>query len=139
MLDKPKEVPCYHLKLEFLLKTIVCFNNLSTGEKDLLNILEEMMSVAAKWEEIGRGFGIDTGHLEQIQSNHPGDCKKCLSGVLTCWLRRNYDVGQFGEPTWQIVVKVVARPVAGDNCALALDIAGRHSGSHLLFVVVYLK
>ena len=78
MLDRPKEVPCYCLKLELLLKTIICFNNLSTGEKDLLDILEEMMSVAAKWEEIGRGFGIDPGCLEQIQSDHPGDCKKCL-------------------------------------------------------------
>ena len=117
-------------------KIIVCFNNLLTGEKDLLDILEEMMSVVAKWEEIGRGFGIDPGRLEEIQSNNPGDCKKCLSGVLTCWLRRNYDVSRFGEPTWQIVVKVVARPVAGDNCALALDIAGRHSGSYIFFVSV---
>ena len=101
-----------------------------------MDILEEMMSVAAKWEEIGRGFGIEPGRLEQIQSNNPGDCKKCLSGVLTCWLRRNYDVSRFGEPTWHIVVKVVARPVAGDNCALALDIAGRHSGSYIFFVSV---
>jgi len=105
------------------------------GEKDLLDILEEMLSVVANWEEIGRGFGIDPGRLEQIRSNNPGDCKKCLSGVLTCWLRRNYDVGQFGEPTWQIVVKVVTRPVPGDNCALALDIAGRHPGSYLLLSV----
>lgn len=101
-----------------------------------MDILEEMMSVAAKWEVIGRGFGIEPGRLEQIQLNNPGDCKKCLSDVLTCWLKRNYDVSRFGEPTWQTVVKVVARPVAGDNCALALDIAERHSGSYLLFVSV---
>ena len=104
-----------------------------------MDILEEMRSVAARWEEIGRGLGIEPGRLEQIQSNNPRNCEKCLSGVLKCWLKKNYDVSRFGEPTWKIVVKVVARPVAGDNCALALDIAGRHSGSHLLFVGVYLK
>ena len=53
-------------------------------------------------------------------------------GVLTCWLRKNYDVELFGEPTWRTLVKVVARPVAGNNCALALSIAGRHSGYRLL-------
>ena len=42
---------------------------------------------------------------------------------------RNYNVERFGEPTWRAVVKVVAHPAAGDNCALALSIAKQHSGN----------
>ena len=88
-----------------------------------------MLPVASSWKAIGRGLRIDAGHLEMIWKDNPGDSRECLSEMLTCWLKRSYDVKQFGEPTWQAVVKVVARPAAGDNCALALSIAKQHSGS----------
>ena len=55
-----------------------------------------------------------------------------MSAVLKHWLRRNYDVELFGEPTWRTVMKMVAHSAAGNNCALALNIAGRHSGKRLL-------
>ena len=88
-----------------------------------------MLPVASSWKAIGRGLRIDAGHLEMIRKDNPGDSRECLSEMLTCWLKRSYDVKQFGEPTWRAVVKVVARPAAGDNCALALNIAKQHSGS----------
>ena len=96
------------------------------GEDDLLDVLEEMMPVVNSWKAIGRGLRIDSGHLEMIQKDNPGSSKECLSGTLTCWLKRNYNVERFGEPTWRGVVKVVARPAAGDNCGLALSIAEKH-------------
>ena len=88
-----------------------------------------MRSVAGDWKAIGRGLKIDSGRLQTIQANNPGNTKECLSEMLTCWLKRNYDVERFGEPTWRAVVKVVADPVAGDNYALALSIAGKHQGN----------
>ena len=97
------------------------------GEDDLLDVLEEMMPVVNSWKAIGRGLRIDFGHLEMIQKDNCGNSKECLSEMLTCWLKRNYNVERFGEPTWQAVVKVVARPAAGDNCALALNIAEKHA------------
>ena len=100
----------------------------SLGEKDRYDIMKEMISVAAKWEAIGGGLGIDDGRLELIKEDNP-DAKKRLSKVLTCWLKRSYDVERFGEPTWQAVVKVVADPAAGDNHALALSISGKHQGN----------
>ena len=78
---------------------------------------------------IGRGLRIDSGRLNVIQESNSGNSKECLSEMLTCWLKRNYNVERFGEPTWQAVVKVVAHPAAGDNCALALSIAKQHSSS----------
>ena len=99
------------------------------GEDDLLDVLEEMMPVVNSWKAIGRGLRIDSGHLEMIQKDNPRNSKECLSEMLTCWLNRNYNVERFGEPTWRAVVKVVAHPAAGDNCALALSIAKQHSGN----------
>lgn len=86
------------------------------------------MLVVARWKAIGIAFRIDPGRLDQIETDNHGDCISCLSRVLTCWLRRNYNVQRFGEPTWQTIVKVVAHPAAGDNCTLALNIAGKHPG-----------
>ena len=87
------------------------------------------MPIAGSWKTIGRGLRISPGRLEIIQKDNPGNSKECLSEMLTCWLKRSYDVERFGEPTWRSVVNVVARPAAGDNCALALNIAKQHSGS----------
>ena len=97
-----------------------------TGEDDLLDVLEELMPVVNSWKAIGRGLRIDSGRLEMIQKDNPRDSKECLSEMLTCWLRRNYNVERFGEPMWRAVVKVVAHLAAGDNCALALNIAKQH-------------
>ena len=99
------------------------------GQDDRFDILTEMMPVASSWKAIGTGLRIDPGRLETIQDSNSGKPKECLSEMLTCWLNRNYNVERFGEPTWQSVVKVVAHPAAGDNCALALNIAKQHSGS----------
>ena len=89
-----------------------------------------MMPVASSWKTIGRGLRIDSGHLNMIQESNSGKPRDCLSEMLTCWLNRNYNVERFGEPTWRAVVKVVAHPAAGDNHALALSIAGQHSGTN---------
>ena len=93
------------------------------GEDDILDVLEQMMPVVNSWKAIGRGLRIDSGRLEMIQKYNPVNSKEYLSEMLTCWLKRNYNVARFGEPTWQAVVKVVAHPAGGDNCALALSIA----------------
>ena len=98
------------------------------GEEDHFDILTEIMPVAGCWKAIGTGLRIEPGRLEMIQESNFGNPKVCLSEMLTCWLNRNYNVERFGEPTWRAVVKVVAHPAAGDNSALALNIAGKHSG-----------
>ena len=86
------------------------------------------MPIVCSWKAIGRGLRIDSGRLDMIQKDNSGNSKECLSEMLTCWLKRNYDVERFGEPSWRAVVKAVACPAAGDNHALALNIAKQHSG-----------
>ena len=86
------------------------------------------MPLVSSWKAIGRGLRIYFGCLEAIQERNPENPRERLSEILICWLKKNYNVERFGEPTWRAVVKVVAHPAAGDNCALALRIAEKHSG-----------
>ena len=46
--------------------------------------------------------------------------------MLTHWLKRNYNVKKFGEPSWQRLVEVVGHPAGGANPALASQIAEKH-------------
>lgn len=84
-----------------------------------------MVSATASWHAIGIGLGVGPGILAQIEGKKPIDC---MIVVLTNWLKKNYNVVRFGEPTWRIVVKVVANPAAGNDFALASHIAGKHPG-----------
>ena len=101
---------------------------LPTGEKDLFDVLAELMLVVGRWKAIGEGLRLDLGTLEQIETMDNRNPRNCMSATLKQWLRRNYDVEQFGEPTWRAVVKVVGHSAAGNNCALAMSIAGKHAG-----------
>ena len=92
------------------------------------------MPVASSWKAIGRGLRIDSGRLDMIHERNPGKPRDCLSEVITCWLKRNYNVERFGEPTWKAVVKVVAHPAVGDNCALAMSIVKKHLGNTFLLI-----
>ena len=112
-----------------MINALIRYHFFPVGEEDHFDILTEMMAVAGNWKTVGRGLRIDSGHLNMIQESNFGKPKECLSEMITCWLNRNYNVERFGEPTWRAVVKVVAHPAAGDNCALALSIAGKHSGN----------
>ena len=46
--------------------------------------------------------------------------------MLTEWLKGNYNVKRFGEPTWQWLVDAVGDPAGGEYMGLARDIASRH-------------
>ena len=46
--------------------------------------------------------------------------------VVTEWLKKNYNVEKFGEPTWRQLVRAVDDPAGGADKALARDLATRH-------------
>ena len=59
----------------------------------------------------------------QVSDHNPRDC---LRSMVIEWLKRNYNVRKFGEPTWQKLVQAVGHPAGGANMALAREIARRH-------------
>ena len=102
--------------------------SLSTSDLNdhLFDVQSELIPVAANWRSIGIALRLKFDLLETIKSQCSGDPRACLSNMVTEWLKRNYDVKKFGEPTWQRLVEAVDHPAGGANTALAREIAGRH-------------
>ena len=92
----------------------------------LFDVLKELNPVSAKWRNIGIALRLKPNILDGISAYNNGDPTACLNSVITEWLKRNYNVKKFGEPTWQWLVKAVGDPAGGANMAQASDIAGRH-------------
>ena len=63
------------------------------------------------------------------------DVERCLEKVLSEWLKREYDTIRFGLPSWQLLVAAVAHPAGGKDHALAGQIAGRHNGKLLVYML----
>jgi len=90
-------------------------------------VLHKLTPVATRWKSIGTALGLKPKLLEEIQAGNSGDPLACLSWVVMAWLKRNYNVKKFGEPTWQSLVESMGRPDGGANPAVARSIAGRHN------------
>ena len=93
---------------------------------DLFDVQKELNSVSAKWRNIGVALRLKPNILEGIATRHIGDPLACLTSTVTEWLKKNYNVERFGEPTWQTLVKAVGDPAGGSNMALAKNMARRH-------------
>ena len=113
----------------------------SDRNDDHYNVIQELTQVAARWNSIGSALRLKPDVLEKIGKQHIGDLTTCLTSTVTEWLRRNYNVKKFGEPTWQWLVKAVGDAAGGANTALAKEIAERHkaggmSSSYAYFTVI---
>ena len=95
----------------------------STDEDDLFDVIKDLTPVAARWKAIGIALRLKPGELNSINSGRPDEC---LGEVILNWLMRNYNVDRFGLPTWRKLVEVVEDPAAGNNKALADEIARKH-------------
>ena len=102
-------------------------SNATIGEDDLRDVLWEINPVAARWQAIGIGFGLEVGILEKIEVEHSRP-NECMTAVLKHWLNKNYNVERFGKPTWRTVVKVVGHSAAGEKVSLASEIAKKYPG-----------
>ena len=95
-------------------------------DDDLFDVQSDLIPVTAKWRSIGTALRLKSDVLESIQAGSGSDPPACLASMVTEWLKRNYNVKRFGEPTWQRLVEAVGHPAGGGNTAVARDIARRH-------------
>ena len=99
---------------------------LTLESDDLPDVQDELTPVAAKWKSIGIALRLNSDTLDSIQAEKSGDLTACLESMVTDWLGRNYNVGKFGLPTWQMLAKAVGHPAGGAYTALAEKIAKTH-------------
>ena len=61
----------------------------------------------SRWRDIGRKLGIRPSTIDSISADH-SQCGPCLSEVIKHWLKLNYDVSKFGQPSWRKLAKAVS-------------------------------
>ena len=88
-----------------------------------MDVLEEVIDVAANWKQLGLKLGLGLPTLE-IENNKP---KEFLRNMLKEWLRQNYDEKKYGIPSWTMLCKAVGSPDGGNNKALAVKIAKKYN------------
>ena len=96
------------------------------GEDDLLDVMEEVISIKSAYVGLGRGLRLPAGKLSEIRKMYPNDAEQALNDVLLLWLQREYNVDRFGPPTWRMIVKAVDSPAGGKDHKLAMKIARDH-------------
>ena len=92
------------------------------SEKDLLNVMEELAEVKAKWYNIGLGLGLSVGTLDGIKADH-SNISDCLREALKTWLKAH-----FPPPTWSKVVEAL-RTKTVDEASLAAQLEHKYCSS----------
>ena len=72
-------------------------------------------------------LGLRPGDLVAIRKGN--DIDQAFTEIILTWLRQNYDVHKHGPPTWRNLVEAVDDPAGGNNHALAMSIADKHSNT----------
>ena len=91
-----------------------------------MDVMEEVMDMAARWRPLGLALRLRAAELETIFSKNHTDPTECLRDMLHSWLQQHYDTTKFGQPSWRLLCQAIHKPVGGNNPRLAKEIAGRH-------------
>ena len=95
-------------------------------QDDLFDILSILKPIEARWRELGNALRLRTGFLDSIQITYSGNLHSCLNKVIDEWLKRNYNVQRFGEPTWQLLAEAVRHEAGGAHSGLADEITRKY-------------
>lgn len=93
---------------------------------DLYEVVWELNPVVANWKHIGIALQLKSNALDTIEKHSSCDPRMCLSEMVKEWLKKNYNLKKYCDPTWQRLVEAVGDPAGGADTALAREIARRH-------------
>ena len=85
-----------------------------------LRAVKEELGPFAEWYDLGLNLGLSANLLDVIKKD-AGSTGDQVQAVLCDWLRQNYNVQQYGLPSWKMLVNAV-QPING---ALARNIRDR--------------
>ena len=107
--------------------TLVIMYTAFVGEDDFRDVYRELITVKAKYYELGIMLGLRPGDLVAIRKGN--DIDQAFTEIILKWLQQNYDVRKHGPPTWRNLVEAVDDPAGGNNHALAMRVADKHSNT----------
>ena len=82
-----------------------------------------------KWKPIGSALGILQTDLSAIKLQCGSDLSEALDQMVSKWLTQGYDVGKFGGPSWERLIRAVAHHAGGADRAKAKEIQREHPRS----------
>ena len=91
----------------------------------------ELITIKAKYYDLGIMLGLRPGDLVAIHKGN--DIDQAFTEIILMWLQQNYDVRKHGPPTWRNLAQAVDYPAGGNNHALAMSIADKHSDTGKIF------
>lgn len=97
-----------------------------TGEDSLADLHSEFISISHNWDGFGTQLGLTPGKIKSITLSCLGDPSRCLRNVFDEWLKKNYDTGRRGRPSWRRACEAAASPAGGEDKDLALTVAAKH-------------
>lgn len=109
----------------------VCKRNLVTIIIDPENqkaVQAALTPVENKWMEVGIFLGLKMSGLQN--AIHEEDDK--IAYITKTFLKKDYMVTIYGEPTWKRIVGAIGAMAGGDNRRHAMEIAGQHPGITLI-------
>ena len=95
------------------------------GINDLFDVATELEDVASKWRQIGLALRLHDPDLTVIDTEGKS-VRGRLEDMLRLWLNRRYDVGKYGEPSWQMLAEAVRARSGGNNPAIADQIQQKY-------------
>ena len=103
------------------------YNYIAAG--DIHEVMGEVITIAECWQKMLIFLHLPSLMKSTIAAAHPTDPSACLRTVIVLWLHREYDVEQYGPPSWRALVEAVADPAGGNDTDLAESIAEKYSGA----------
>ena len=73
-------------------------SNTTAGEDDLRDVIQSVVVLAGRWEDLGLCLRLRIIDLHAIQSNYPHSSNECLREMLCLWLRQCYSVSATLQP-----------------------------------------
>ena len=79
------------------------------GEDDYGLVIEAVSSCASKWKSVSGKLGLPISKINSIESENPGNVANCWNKALGEWLLQNYNTTKYPSPSWQSLLRIIAR------------------------------
>ena len=70
-----------------------------SDERSLRTILGNISTLAAEWFNLGVALGQFPDTLREVDSNHRGEARRCLTEMVIAWLQMKDN----SQPSWHII------------------------------------
>ena len=89
------------------------------GINDLHTLQTLLKDVSYQWELIGLALHLLQPQLNILKADHLGEGQNLfLVAMLETWLQQNYNITEFGEPSWRMLVEALE---GVDGCKLTAN------------------